>query len=159
MANKWQSAAAVVEDAVVIIPAGQKESTEIDLIGTTIMGLYIPAGFQGARVFFKAAHSEGDPFVPVIVMNQGELNLTGYTARMQAREEYESATAFLDITTGNGGITLGGAAGTIALLLSATATAAITAEHGYYDLELVSPTGRVYRLLQGKICVSKEATR
>ena len=73
MANKWQSAAAVVEDAVVVIPAGQKESTEIDLIGTTIMGLYIPAGFQGARVFFKAAHSEGDPFVPVIVMNQGEL--------------------------------------------------------------------------------------
>ena len=89
----------------------------------------------------------------------GPVNLTGYTARMQAREEYESATAFIDITTGNGGITLGGAAGTIALLLSATATAAITAEHGYYDLELVSPTGRVYRLLQGKICVSKEATR
>lgn len=89
----------------------------------------------------------------------GPVNLTGYTARMQAREEYESATAFIDINTGNGGITLGGAAGTIALFISATNTALITAEHGYYDLELVSPTGRVYRLLQGKICVSKEATR
>ncbi len=89
----------------------------------------------------------------------GPVNLTGYTARMQAREEYESATAFIDLTTGNGGITLGGAAGTIVLLLSATATAAITAEHGYYDLELVSASGRVYRLLQGDICISKEATR
>lgn len=87
------------------------------------------------------------------------MNLTGYTARMQAREEYDSATAFIDINTGNGGITLGGVAGTIALLISATNTALITAEHGYYDLELVSPTGKVYRLLQGKICVSKEATR
>lgn len=126
------------------------------------MGLAIIGGsmtIQPGKKNFKVL--QGATFEETITWSDenGPVNLTGYTARMQAREEYESATAFIDLTTGNGGITLGGAAGTIVLLLSATATAAITAEHGYYDLELVSASGRVYRLLQGDICISKEATR
>lgn len=88
-------------------------------------------------------------------------DLTGYTARAQARADYDSATAFMDLTTENGGITLGGAAGTITLFMAATATDDITATEGVWDLELIPPSGAAYaiRLLQGKVCVREEATR
>lgn len=88
------------------------------------------------------------------------VNLTGYTARLNVRETYASASAILTLTTENGGITLGGSAGTITLSASATTTAALTAPFsGVYDLELVSGGGVVTRLLEGVATVSPEVTR
>ena len=87
------------------------------------------------------------------------VNLTGYTARLQVREEVESATPFLTLTTENGGIALGGAAGTITLTVTATATAALTASKGVYDLELISGGGVITRLLEGLVVIKKEVTR
>lgn len=84
---------------------------------------------------------------------------TGYTARMQARDDYSAVSPFMNLTTENGGITLGATDGTIHLTMNATATAAITAESGVWDLEMVAPSGAVYRLLQGSVCVRKEATK
>lgn len=87
------------------------------------------------------------------------INLTGYTARMQVRETYSSSSTIVSLTNGSG-ITLGGAAGTIAILISATTTAALTAPFsGVYDLELVSAGGVVTRLLQGAATVTPEVTR
>ena len=87
------------------------------------------------------------------------INLTGYSARMQVRETYSSSTSIVSLTSG-AGITLGGAAGTIAIVVSATTTAALTAPFsGVYDLELVSAGGVVTRLLQGAATVSPEVTR
>lgn len=86
------------------------------------------------------------------------VDLTGYTARMMVRSDYENPTALIDMTTSNGRIALGGAAGTITLLISATDTAALTKGDYVYDLELV--TGSVVtRIIQGKIKVSREVTR
>jgi len=87
------------------------------------------------------------------------VNLTGYTARMQVRKTYASTTAVLSLTTENGGITLGGALGTIDILASATQTAAIAIKSGVYDLELVSGGGIVTRLLQGAVEITPEVTR
>ncbi len=87
------------------------------------------------------------------------INLTGYTARMQVREQLDSATPFITLTTENGGIALGGAAGTITLNITATATAAITQTSGVYDLELVSSGGVVTRLLEGLVIIKPEVTR
>ena len=87
------------------------------------------------------------------------INLTGYTARLKAREGIDSTNAFLDLTTENGGITLGGAAGTITLNMTAAATAALTTQIGFYDLELISGASFVTRLLQGRIIISREVTR
>lgn len=87
------------------------------------------------------------------------LNLTGYTARMQIRPALASSIKLADLTTENGGIALGGAAGTIVLTLTAAQTAAITAESGVFDLELVSPTGDVTRLMEGPVIISFEVTR
>jgi hypothetical protein len=87
------------------------------------------------------------------------INLTGYTARMQVRETYSSTTPIVSLTNG-AGITLGGAAGTIAIVISATTTAALAAPFsGVYDLEIVSAGGVVTRLVQGTATVSAEVTR
>lgn len=86
-------------------------------------------------------------------------NLTGYTARMQARGALTSNEVLLDLTSTNGAITLGGTAGTIDIKISATLTAALQAPRGVYDLEIVSPSGDVTRLIQGAFSVSKEVTR
>jgi hypothetical protein len=96
------------------------------------------------------------------------VNLTGYTARMQVRPTYSSASATVSLTTANGGVVLGGTSGTIQLYISATATAAIPTASpsqfsdafiGVYDLELVSPSGDVTRLLNGDFVVTPEVTR
>lgn len=87
------------------------------------------------------------------------INLTGYTARMKARQDIASTTAILDLTTENSGISLGGSAGTITLSISATATAALSAPSNLvYDLELVNGS-TVTRLVEGSIRITPEVTR
>lgn len=67
------------------------------------------------------------------------IDLTGCTARMQVRSEVSSPTVLLELTTENGGITLGGTAGTVDLYVGAIGTAAITWTDGVWDLEIVFP--------------------
>lgn len=104
---------------------------------------------------------QGATFSQVITYKEAgvAINLTGYTARMQVRSTLESASPIIELTTGNYGIILGGAAGTISIGMSATATAALTAGRGVYDLELVSGSGIVTRLLQGVCTISRNVTR
>ena len=104
---------------------------------------------------------QGATFNPTLTWkdeNGTAINLTGYTARMQARVKITDTDPFINLTTENGGITLGGAAGTVALYISAEDTADI-ADSGVYDLELVSSGGEVNRLLMGNITLSKNVTR
>ena len=86
-------------------------------------------------------------------------NLTGYTARMHVRTAIDAASATITLTTENGGITLGGTAGTVTITITATATAAVTAATYYYDLELIAAAGSVERLFQGRFEVDPEVTR
>lgn len=87
------------------------------------------------------------------------INLTNYTARLQVRERHESTSVLLELTTENGGITIDGPAGTLTLHLAAAASAALTWERGVYDLEIVSPSGVVTRLLEGAALTRPEVTR
>lgn len=87
------------------------------------------------------------------------IDLTGYTARMQVRKTFTTDETLLDLTTENGGITLGGALGTIAIVGDDTDTSAIDAKVGVYDIELVSPAGVVKRLLEGEVTIKPEVTR
>lgn len=92
-------------------------------------------------------------------VNGSLVNLTSYTARMQVRKTPSSDTKLLDLTTENGGITLGGVAGTITVGASATTMAGIAGGKYRYDLEVVSSGGVVTRLLEGVFVVSPEVTR
>lgn len=85
--------------------------------------------------------------------------LTGYTGRMQVRPTVESATVLLDINTGNGRIAINGLAGQITLTLTNTITAGLTFTSAVYDLEIVSGSGFVTRVMEGNITVSLEVTR
>ena len=87
------------------------------------------------------------------------VNITNWTARLQARVDVEDAEVILSLTTSNGGITLGGAAGTISLDQTATQTALLPAGTYVYDLELISGVGVVTRLVQGELNISPEVTR
>jgi hypothetical protein len=88
------------------------------------------------------------------------VNLTGYTARLQARVDYDSTETILSLTTdAGGGITLGGSAGTITLDRTAVQTAVLPTGSYVYDLELISSASVVTRLLQGELIISAEVTR
>lgn len=91
--------------------------------------------------------------------NNTLINLSGYTARLMARTAAGAATAFITLTTENGGVALGGAAGTVTLNMSAAQTAALSPVNGVYDLEMVDSGGLVTRLLQGNLFVSAEVTK
>ena len=82
------------------------------------------------------------------------VDLTGYTAKMDIRQSV-GGTLIKALASGSG-ITLGGAAGTITLTISATDTAAMTTD-GVYDLELTS-AGVVTRLIEGKVWLSEQVT-
>jgi hypothetical protein len=87
------------------------------------------------------------------------VNITNWTARLAARVDVEDSEVILSLTTSNGGITLGGAAGTISLNQTATQTALLPAGTYVYDLELISAVGAVTRLVQGELDISPEVTR
>lgn len=86
------------------------------------------------------------------------VNITGYTARLQIRKTHKSTSAVVSLTQASG-LTLGGSAGTIQIVISATATAALTARRYVYDLELVSSSGVVTRVLEGAFELTPEVTR
>ena len=113
--------------------------------------------FKGStldRVFtYYAASADGTGRVPV--------DLTGYTARLQVRKDYAGDTV-LDLTTGSG-ITLGGAAGTIAIHLTAADSANLPVMSGVYDLELYARTAggesTEDKILYGSFTINQEVTR
>jgi len=105
---------------------------------------------------------QGATFNPLLTWRDSEqtpIDLSGYTARLQVRKFYNSPSVILELTTENGGITLGGSAGTIQLYMSDTDTSQLALLNGVYDLEVESATGIVYRVLQGSVLVSQEVTR
>lgn len=87
------------------------------------------------------------------------IDLTGYSARMQVRANVTATTTVIELTTANSRIALGGVAGTVTLTVSAADTAAVPAGRYVYDLELVSGSGVVNRLIMGNFVVRAEVTR
>lgn len=106
---------------------------------------------QGATLDLLVTWKAGDPALAV--------DLTGCTARMQIRDKVTSAEVLVSLTTENGGIELGGTAGTVRRLMTAAATAALDWQTGVYDLEIQFADGTVRRLLSGSVVVSPEVTR
>ena len=84
------------------------------------------------------------------------LNLTGYSATMTIRPFVGANTTTLVLTNGSG-ITLGGAAGTVAISISAATTADFEPSRYAYDFMLDSGSV-VTRLLEGKFIVTAGVT-
>jgi hypothetical protein len=87
------------------------------------------------------------------------INLTGFSGSMQLRENPDSSTTVLELSTSNSRMTMGGIEGTIELLVSATDTEALTASDGVFDLEITSGAGIVTRLIEGTYSIRRNITR
>jgi|GEM_PF-1295348 len=81
------------------------------------------------------------------------IDITGYQASLQARSQ--NGTILLDLSTANGGITLDGPNGKLSLLASPALTNQV-AKPGWYEVELTTPSGDVYRVISGKISPIEE---
>jgi hypothetical protein len=109
-----------------------------------------PSFVQGETFALQLTWKAGSPVAAV--------DLTDYTARMMIRNHPEAADALLSLTEADG-ITLGGAAGTILITLTATQTATLPARALVYDIELVSPAGVVTNIARGEMAVLRNVTR
>lgn len=87
------------------------------------------------------------------------VDLTGCTALAQVRTTLESATALHSFDTTNGSILLGGAAGTVELVMTDEQTAAALWKSGVYDLVITFPNGSKRRLMYGAVTISPGVTR
>jgi hypothetical protein len=98
------------------------------------------------------------------------IDLTGMHARMQVRPAVESSQIFLNLSSSlsdscGTGLNLSGSSGTnplssgsIGVYVSAASSSLLNFNEAYYDLEVVSGC-EVYRLLEGKVRLSKNVTR
>jgi len=113
--------------------------------------LYIEQGATYRRTWrWNTVSPDGLTLTPI--------NLTGYIARMQIRRS-QGATASVSISTESGGITLGGTAGTVSIVLTDDQTDVLQPKSAVYDLELEAPNGDVYRFIQGRITVDPNITQ
>ena len=113
---------------------------------------------------FNLVADQGSTFSRTIVWRdpaKTPIHLTGYTARMQIRPTTSSSTVTKELTTENGGITLGSTNGQIVLYISDEDMANIDEDKYVYDLELLGPTANtyVYKVLYGNFVVRSEVTR
>ena len=84
------------------------------------------------------------------------IDLTGYTARMQIRDDFGGA-AIISLASPTQ-IVLDTATSTITVSIDAVTTGAVLSDQGVYDLEAVSPTGEVSRIAYGAVIFSPEVT-
>lgn len=87
--------------------------------------------------------------------NGDEIDLTNWSAYMHIRNN-EGDASYLDCTPY---ITLGGVAGTIAIEFPPTFIVDVGYTDGVYDIDLHHTSGRVERLIRGKVSIVNEITR
>ena len=95
---------------------------------------------------------------PVWKVDNLPVDLTGYSAKMQVRQ-FTDSSVLVELSTANGRAVISAGLGQIALTLTATETAALAANTYQYDLNLTSPSGYVYKILQGAFVVNDSVTQ
>ena len=111
---------------------------------------------------YNATIDQGATFQLTVVYKDDAglpINLTGYTAALQVRQNYYDTTALLTLTSPSAGIVITGATGTIAITMTDVQTGSLDEGFYVYDLEISSSGGTVTRLIQGQFTVSPEVTR
>jgi len=88
------------------------------------------------------------------------IDLTGAHAHMQIRTQHantDTGSPLIDIDD-TSGITLGGPAGTIEILIDETLTAPLTVSNALYDLYITMPNGDRDRILEGSVTIDPQVT-
>jgi len=85
--------------------------------------------------------------------NLDPFNFTGYTGLMQIRSG-PGGTIYATLSTANGKLQLGGAAGTVLLLMDSVETAAFSfSGRAYHDI-LIDNGSDSFRLVEGRVALS-----
>lgn len=102
--------------------------------------------------------AQGATFTEVIVYSENgvAVDLTTYTAKMQAREKYDTVLPSISLTSGSG-LTLG-ADGSIIIHIPSTDTAKLVPKKYVYDLVVITGS-EVTRLIFGEFIVTPGVTR
>lgn len=112
-----------------------------------IVNLCIPQGATYAKVF-----TWWGPVILQGCLQEGPINITGYTAVMQIRAYPLAPTVLYDASSN---LVINGPAGQLTLTIPASSTETFTWWTGVYDLLLTSPDGSyTKRLIQGTVTVS-----
>lgn len=85
--------------------------------------------------------------------------ISGYSARMQIRKSYDSVSFLSELTVLNGKVTVDSLNNKFILSIPDSETSTFTPGVYVYDFETISPTGKVKKLLKGKITIYPEATK
>lgn len=119
---------------------------------------------------------QGETWDPVWTLSLSPgtaFNLTGYTAHMQVRSTPSAPTALLDLHSNAGGIVLGGAAGTMQPIVSATQSAALLSgpvaasqvlngrpvyQLGVFDVKIEDASGNVSVIIGGNVWITPQVT-
>ena len=109
--------------------------------------------YQGATFNEQFVWQTGNPATAV--------DLTGFTMRMQIRSKIKDPAIIIELNMTNGGIAIDDAVnGVFSLNISATQTASLSFNVGFYDIDVTAPDGiTVYRLMGGQVSFSLEVTR
>jgi hypothetical protein len=91
--------------------------------------------------------------------NGTPVDLTGCTAKLQVRLTVSEPTPYIELSTANGRIVLGGAAGTVNITFEPSDTQTQTFRQAVYDLMLYWPSGSPWRLFQGVVTLERVVTR
>lgn len=108
-------------------------------------------------IYANLTVDQGSSFESTIDITDTEnnpVNLTGYTFIGQIRKTYASTT-FVSFTI----TSVNPTSGSIKLVLSAEQTSEIKAGRYLYDVEIISSTNTVTRVIEGQIEVTPRVTR
>lgn len=89
-------------------------------------------------------------------LNQTPVDLTGCTAVTQFRDA--QGVLLLELTTANGGMTLGGADGTVGFYISAADLAGFAWNTANYDTDISFSNGDVRKLFRGVLSLFDETS-
>ena len=104
--------------------------------------------YQGKTVNFEVIWGGAAP-----------IDVTGFSAKLQARKVAASVSPMVTFQSPSSGITVGGVNGKFIISMSATNTALLVADTGIYDLEITDGSGNVFQVMSGKFKIEAEATR
>lgn len=94
--------------------------------------------------------------------DRSPMDLIDFTAKMQIREFQDSTSIlFDDLSTTNSRLifeTYEGKRCKLNIIVPSGVSKLYTFIHGFYDLQLIDPTGKIYRKIQGKIKINKNTT-
>lgn len=87
------------------------------------------------------------------------IDITNFTASLQAKENFTDTLALIDLSTTAGTIVLGGATGNINITIAATVTKNVTWSQLFYDLYLIDPVGIKFKVSKGFITLIDGVTK